>query len=363
MTMLSPTPYAYIQFEQMKKNIEQMITRLATHGIDHRPHIKTHKSVEIAKLQLAYGAKGITVAKLSEAEVMANGGIHDILIAFPIIGTINLQRLQVLHEKINLRTTVDSIQVAEGLSQVGERIGKPVDVLIEMDGGTHRGGVQAGEDVLHFARSIRHLPGIRVMGVLSYFGQIYGSQNITEIKSTAEQEASMLLAARSLLEQDGFSIEVLSGGSTASSFFPDQLKGITESRAGNYIFGDMNAINLGLMKSEECALRIRSTVVSKPLPGYASIDAGSKTLTSDLSIIDSTYGAIVGMPEVKLVKLNEEHGYLRYDPNDSSLQIGDLLEIIPNHSCVISNMNDTLLTVEAEIFTGHISIDARGRNY
>lgn len=358
-----PTPYAYLHMEQVKENIRRMVARLTEQGVAHRPHIKTHKSAEIAKLQLQYGAKGITVAKLSEAEVMADHGIRDILIAFPIIGGVNVQRLQRLHEKCSIRTTVDSIEAAEGLSAAGVDSGKPIDILIELDGGIHRGGVQPGEDVVRFAETIRHLPGIRLMGVLSYAGQIYGSSGIEELKAIAQAETDMLVQAKQLLNKAGFSIEVLSGGSTIASFYPKHLRGLTESRAGNYVFGDRNAIHHHVMEEQDCALRIRSTVVSMPLPGYATIDAGSKTLSGDLSVADGLYGKVVGRPGVELVKLNEEHGYLRFDPLTVSLNIGDVLEIIPNHSCVVPNLRDSMMYVDGDGVVGQLTVDARGRNY
>ncbi len=361
MIMDRTTPYAFIDMELVEQNIRRMIARLSAQGIAHRPHIKTHKSVEIARLQLALGAQGITTAKLSEAEVMAEGGIDDVLIAYPVVGESKWVRFRALHERIRVRTTVDSAEVAEGLSRVGEQSGKPVEVLIELDAGMHRGGVQP-EDIVSFAGRIARFAGIRLVGVLSYTGQIYGSQSREEAIGHAEREASLLVDAKRRLEQAGHSISVLSGGSTPASFYPERLRGITESRAGNYVFGDRNAIKLGVMSPEQCALRVRATVVSVPLPGYATIDAGSKTLTSDLSAMDALFGSVVGMPEVRIVKLNEEHGYVRYDPDRVTLRIGDTLEIIPNHSCVIPNLNDALWAERGGRSAGRVTVDARGRN-
>lgn len=357
------TPYVCVDLNKVEKNIQSMQIRLDEVGIEHWPHIKTHKSIELAKKQLEFGASGITCAKLSEAEVMADAGIQPILIAYPIVGKDKLQRLGELAQKIHLRTIVDSKVVAEGISSTGESIGKQIEVLIDVDGGNHRGGVQPGKAVLDFAQEIVNLPGIRIVGVFTYAGQIYDFSTEEEIKKATRQEAKILLDAQELLREHGIEVSVTSGGSTLSSYYADELRGITQSRAGNYIFGDMNAVNVGVYTVEECALKVCSTVVSIPLPGYATIDAGSKTLTSDLSHKGNNHGYILNKPGLELVKLNEEHGYLRYDPERYSLKVGDIVEIIPNHSCVIPNLNDSIYTFRDDQYVGSLTISARGKNY
>ncbi|WP_408011669.1 alanine racemase [Pseudalkalibacillus sp. A8] len=360
--MLS-TPYVYIDSEKLNTNINTMQNRLSRVGIDHWPHIKTHKSVEIARKQLAAGAKGITCAKLSEAEVFADAGIVNIFIAYPIVGQEKLDRLQALAEKINIRTIADSHTVAEGLSKVGEITGNKIEVLIEIDGGSHRGGVQSGKDTLDFALELLKLPGIELKGLFTYVGQIYALSKEEEVKKETLREAKLLLENKELLHFNGIGVQVTSGGSTLSSYYADQLKGITESRAGNYVFGDINAVAHGIYTPEDCALRVCSSIVSLPLPGYATIDAGSKALTSDLSVAGTTYGFIIGYPDVDIVKLNEEHGYLRYDPEKYNFEIGDQIEIVPNHCCVIPNLNEFVHAFKNGVYKGEINIDARGKNY
>ncbi|MBD1382027.1 alanine racemase [Metabacillus arenae] len=360
---MNSTPYVLVDLEKVDKNIQAMANRLKLAGIDHWPHIKTHKSVELAKKQLQAGAKGITCAKLSEAEIMAEAGINKILIAYPILGSENLQRLSRLAEEVQVRVTVDSYITAEGISKVGEALGRKIEVLIEIDGGSHRGGVQPGEAAVKFALDISKLPGIETIGVFTYVGQIYGFNGEEEVKRETLREANILLDTKEMLRKRGIDVSVTSGGSTLSSFYAEQLKGISESRAGNYIFGDMNSIYHGVHSSDDCALKVCSTVVSVPLPGYATIDAGSKTLTSDLSVEGSNYGYVVGKPDVKITKLNEEHGYLRYNPEKDSFNVGDRIEIIPNHSCVIPNLNDFIYTHRSGKYIGELTIDARGKNY
>lgn len=357
------TPYIYIELDKVERNIRKMVERLDAVGIEHWPHFKTHKSVELAKQQLELGAKGITVAKISEAEVLADAGVGPIFIAYSIVGEDKWARYRNLIEKVSIRTTVDSYEVAVGLSQVGEQAGKKVEVLIEIDGGTHRGGVQPGSTVLEFAQQIANLPGIQIVGVFSYVGQIYGSKNPEDIQKMARYEVEILTASKRLLDEHGFNIKILSGGSTPSSFHAEYMRGITESRAGNYIFCDMNAVNLGLVQPDDCALRICCTVISTPLPGRATIDAGTKTITSDLSTKGNTLGYILGKPGVQLVKLNEEHGFLEFDPEMYQFKIGDHIEIIPNHSCVIPNLNETVHGMRDGHIVTQVKIDGRGKNY
>ncbi|QGN38115.1 alanine racemase [Klebsiella oxytoca] len=356
------TPYVALDMDIMEKNIIAMTSGLSRNNIQHWPHIKTHKSVRLAKLEQELGASGITCAKLAEAEVMAAGGITSILLAYPLIGDDKCQRYAELARQINMRTIVDSLTGAQGLSRAAVRNSLTFDIDIAIDYGAHREGIQPDE-LLDFARAVAALPGLRVSGVFTYAGTIYQYREEPDIRRAAREEAALLINSRDILNAYGFDIKVLSGGSTLSSFYADELKGITESRAGNFIFGDMNAINGGIYTAENCALTICATVVSIPLPGYATVDAGTKSLTSDLSATPGSYGLIQEYPEVALVKLNEEHGYLRYDPEKVSLTIGEQLHIIPNHCCVVANLVDEIYAFRNGILSETITIDARGKSY
>ncbi|WP_409342683.1 alanine racemase [Paenibacillus sp. MBLB4367] len=357
------TPYAYVDLDAAHRNIERMAAKLAKHGIRHRPHIKTHKSLRLAKLQLAAGAVGITVAKLSEAEAFADGGVDDILIAFAIIGERNLERLEKLHTRIRVAVTVDSWEAALGLSSVGVRANKPVRVLIELDGGLHRGGRQPGNDIVDFALRLRELPGIEIDGIMAYFGLIYRNGDPEAIAASVEAESETIGRVVSDLRQAGVPVRTVSSGSTPTAKLCEHAHGISEVRAGNYLFNDVSAVQMGLAEEADCALRVAATVVSMPLPGMATIDAGTKALTSDRSHHGDGFGIVVGRPDVKIAALNEEHGMLRFDPAKTALAIGDRIDIIPNHSCVIPNLNDYVYGVRGDRVVERIRVDARGRNY
>ncbi|WP_245880187.1 alanine racemase [Superficieibacter electus] len=339
-----------------------MTSGLIRNSIQHWPHIKTHKSLRLARLEQQLGASGITCASLSEAEVMAAGGIDKILIAYPLIGEDKCRRYAALAGKITVRTIVDSLPGAEGLSKEAVKNGMIFTVDIAIDYGAHREGIQPG-DLLDFALQVAALPGLKVDGVFTYAGTIYQYHTEQDIRRAARQEAQLLIESRDLLNANGFTITRLSGGSTLSSWYPDELKGITESRAGNFIFGDMNAINGGIYTTDNCALTICATVISIPLPGYATIDAGTKSLTSDLSATPGSYGRIKEYLDIELVKLNEEHGYLRYDPQKYDLAIGEQIHIIPNHCCVVANLVDQIYAFRNGQFSETITIDARGKSF
>lgn len=357
------TPQPIIDLDIVERNIKSMSERLNQYGIKHRPHIKSSKSVQLAGKQLAAGAIGITVAKLSEAEVFVNAGISDILIAYAIVGEVNLERFARLHERADLLTTVDSLAGAGGLARVGLRSGKPVRVLIEVDGGLHRGGRQPGEDAAAFAKTVQEMAGIEVAGVMNYAGTIYKNTTRQGFIDAVTAEAALLRETVERMKAYGVPVDIISSGSTPSALFCEHLQGVTEVRAGNYIFFDASGIGMGLAAEEDCALRVLATVISTPLPGLATIDAGTKTLTSDKAHGRPGFGIVVGRPGIEITALNEEHGFLAFDPQQEQLSIGEQIEIIPNHSCVIPNLYTELQGVRQGQAAERLVIDARGCNY
>jgi D-serine deaminase-like pyridoxal phosphate-dependent protein len=356
------TPAVIIDLDTVERNIAKMAAQLKKAGIAHRPHIKTHKSVRLAKLQQAAGAIGITVAKLAEAEVFAEAGFTDILIAIPILGEQKLKRFSSIHQNINVTATVDSLVVAKGLSRVGMETGKPVPVLIELDGGLHRGGRQPGDDIVSFACEISDLPGIKLLGIMAYFGQIYREKNVDDLTRFVRGESELIKQVVRDLNKAGIPVQIVSSGSSPSSILSDELLGVNEVRAGNYIFFDASAVQMGLAEEQDCALRVIATVISTPLPGRATIDAGTKTLTSDKAHHREGFGIVVNQPGVEVIGLNEEHGMLSFDPAAVQLSVGDRIEIIPNHSCVVPNLYDNVYGVREQKVVEIIHIDARGRN-
>lgn len=356
------TPYVELDLTRLEKNIKEMSNKLKLQNIEHWPHIKSHKSIELAKMQIEYGANGITCAKLAEAECMAKGGITSIFVAYPIVGDNKCDRYAKLSKKISVKTIVDSEIGAKQLSTAAITNNCELDVYIAIDYGAHREGIQV-DQLIDFTKKISKLPRINIIGVFTYAGTIYQYKDESSIRKAAKAEALLLTECANLLQQFGFDIKHLSGGSTLSSFYAEDLHGITESRAGNYIFGDMNAINANIYTPKNCALTVCSTVISIPIPGYATIDAGTKSLSSDLSGNSSSFGMIIENPKIQLVKLNEEHGYLRYDPNEIPIYIGQRLHIIPNHCCVVPNLTRNIFAFKNLKFDHEIMIDAHCLSY
>lgn len=304
--MVQPmTPYVKIDELKVRKNIKNMVNSLSKNNIEHRPHIKSHKSVELAKLEIQGGAIGISCATLTELEVMAAAGIDNILLAFPLIGAPQWEKLyQILSTyHFEFTTIVDSEEGLIGLNKVGERLNEKINVYIDIDSGGHREGIQS-EDVLSFAKNILQSEWLNLTGLFTYYGHIYQYEG-KDHADKAQEEASILVNHQKMLEENGIQIENLSGGSTASSNHPEQLVGITESRAGNFIFYDMNAVHLGVATLEECGLSVVAKVVSKPLAGKVTIDAGSKALTTDKPLKGDAYGYVISHPGLKIVNLNE----------------------------------------------------------
>lgn len=355
------TPAVVIHLDIAEKNIKQMLKGAQKEGIKHRPHIKTHRSGYLARLQIEAGCCGITVAKLGEAEAMAQAGIEDVFVAYPLIGEDKLVRLFELAERVNISTMVNSVEGAQALSAYFEARGRTIDVLIEIDGGLNRGGVKPGTKTLQYAREIRDLKGIHITGLMYYGGLVYDSKGIDEIRGYARQERDVLLENARLLRDDGFEIKVLSAGSSFTGKMPEELEGITEIRSGHYIFNDCGQLDVGLASPEECALRIVSTIVSKPDEHVVIADVGTKSLTSDLCHHRSGYGYVIGYPDVEIYALNEEHAFLKTTGNNP-LQIGDKIEIIPNHACVVTNLVDAAYGFRDGKPERMIEISARGKS-
>lgn len=354
------TPAVVADLDIVERNIEAMAARLRAAGLAHRPHIKTHKSIALARKQARAGAQGITAAKIGEAEVFAAAGFDDIFIAYPLVGEDKWRRFGALHRRIRVSASIDSEEVAAGLSRVGESAGKPVPVLIEIDGGLHRGGRQPGEDAVRFAVRASAYPGIRVEGVMGYFGTVYDLETASQQAEFAAAEGETMRRAAADLRAAGLAAERVSAGSTPSAQWAERLSGVTEVRAGNYIFYDISALRMGIARVEDCALRVVATVVSVPAAGRATIDAGSKTLSSDRARHADGFGCVVGHPGVAVSALNEEHGLLAFDPGAVRFRVGDRVEIIPNHACALPNLCDAIAGVRAGRAVETIRVDARG---
>lgn len=355
------TPALTIDLDILERNLDRMAAYCCEHGLRLRPHTKTHKVPEVARMQMERGAVGLTVAKVGEAEVMAAAGLDEILVAFPIWGTEKLQRLAGLAREHSILLSLDSGATADGLSRAAVAAGTTVGVLVEFDAGLRRCGVPPGPDCLELARKIENLPGLKFRGLMTFPGNIWGKtvDRERELKRVAERFEKALEPFRAA----GMEVEIVSGGSTPSAFMTHEIPGVTEIRPGTYAYNDLNTYFQGACRLEDCAARVVTTVVSTAVPGRAMIDAGSKTLSSDAlgSGPATGHGYVVEAPDAGLIKLNEEHGHLDVTHSSHTFRVGEIVTVIPNHVCTCVNMHDEVFLLRKGEVQGSWKVAARGK--
>jgi D-serine deaminase-like pyridoxal phosphate-dependent protein len=355
------TPALTIDLDTLERNLDRMASSCRQQGVGLRPHTKTHKTPEVARLQLDRGALGLTVAKVGEAEVMAEAGLDDILIAYPIFGGEKLRRLVTLARSRRIIVSLDSEATAQALSKAASVQGSSVGVLVEFDVGFRRCGLEPGPPCLELASKIAGMPGLSFRGLMTYFGNVWGSKE--ERRAEALMVAGRVERALAAFREAGPEVEIVSGGSTPSAEFAHLIPGLTEIRPGTYVYNDLNTFYQGACRLEDCAARVVTTVVSTAVPGRAIIDAGSKTLSSDLlgSGPKSGYGYVVDAPDAPIIKLNEEHGHLDITRSAHKFYVGEVLTVIPNHVCTCVNMHDEAFTLRNGMAVGSWRVAARGK--
>jgi len=357
------TPALLIDLEVVARNLEQMQAKADNFGVALRPHIKTHKIPELAHLQLGLGAVGVTVAKVSEAEVMAEARIEDIFIANQVVSEKKLNRLAALSKKVNISVGLDSTQAAENLSAIFAASGLTIEYLIEIDSGLNRCGVLPGRDAVDLYQAINGLPSLRFKGIFTHAGQVYGAGSLSEVMEVSRYESKIMVETARALEQAGTSAEIVSVGSTPTMKVWEGHEGVNEIRPGNYIFHDAIQLSLGVATMEECALSIVATVISRPSRERAVIDGGSKAFSSDRGAhgkeMASGFGIVLGK-KATLERLSEEHGIMSLDP-DEDLEIGDRVRQIPNHACAVVNLFDLAYGIRNGEVVEEFQIAARGK--
>ena len=355
------TPALTVDLDALERNLNRGAELCRRQGVGLRPHTKTHKTVEVSRLQMAHGAVGLTVAKVGEAEVLAAAGLDDILVAFPIMGEEKLRRLAGLARARRVLIALDSEAAAQELSRAVAAQNASIGVLVEFDAGARRCGLDPGPALVALAKAMEKLPGLKFRGLMSFFGNVWGTpeQRRAEAEHVAERVARGLAAFR----EEHMPVEIVSGGSTPSAEFAHLIPGLTEIRPGTYAYNDLNTYHQGACSLEDCAVRVVATVVSTAVPGRAIIDAGSKTFASDLlgSGPKSGYGYVVEAPDAPIIKLNEEHGHLDTTQSQHRFHVGEVVTVIPNHVCATVNMHDEILTLRQGEAVGCWKIAARGK--
>ena len=371
------TPAILVDMDKLEANISEMAHMAAKAGLNLRPHTKVHKSTYISKLQIKAGAHGVSVSKLGEAAVYANDGINDIMIVHPFFGDHKLAALKNLLTKAKISCVVDSIKGAEGVSQVGLAVGGKIPVLLKIEVGSKRFGVLPGEPTLKMAKELSQISGIKLVGILSH-ESAFGEMSAAGVARLAFECASTMSATAKMLRKEGIQIKDVVLGSTPTaralcryaSNFPE----ITEIHPGAYVFGDWRYMNVFSMTEDECAASILVTVISTPSSDRACIDGGFKTFGADTLLFMATraagfsswtpsFGSVKGRPDISVARLSEEIGVLVLNSPSKGVNIGDRLEILPNHISLAVNLHDKMYGVRNGFVVQEIPILCRGIDY
>jgi len=344
------TPAVVIDLDRVEANIARVQKLCEAAGVANRPHIKTHKSPVLAKMQVAAGASGITCQKLGEAEVMADGGLDDILISYNILGEEKVGRLGRLLARAQVTVAADSPTTLAGLPRAAEIAGRPLGVVIECDTGRKRAGVETAREAIELARLVKASPGLAFAGFLFY-----------PTEQSWPQTQRFFEEARQGVRALGLEARIVSTGGTPNLPNVGKLAGATEHRAGTYIFNDRMMLACGAATPEDCALSVYATVVSRAAPERGILDAGSKTLTADTGALNDCFGLILKYPQARIAAFAEEHGFLDLARSNARPKVGEVVRVVPNHVCVVVNMVDRLIAVRGDRVVDVLPVAARGR--
>ena len=330
------TPALLLHRDVMERNLKQMADRARRLGVLLRPHIKTHKCLELGRRQVAYGAHGITVSTLFEAEAFVRGGFTDLTWAFPLDPSHVAHVQRIAQAGATVRVILDDLDTAKALA------GSGLHVWLKVDCGYHRAGVDPSSRYgLEVARELGAERGLVFDGILSHSGHAYRTRNRDEAAQIAEQERQVMVWFAELLRKDGLPVPSVSVGSTPAMTAAKSLTGVTEARPGNYIFYDRTMVLIGCCEPEDVAVAVLATVVShQPGASHFIVDAGALELSKDpgpAHVGPPAMGAVRGAPELTVATLSQEHGLIRGESAatlEGRFRVGERLELVPNHSCL-----------------------------
>ncbi|MCX7299690.1 MAG: D-TA family PLP-dependent enzyme [Rhodobacterales bacterium] len=343
------TPAVLIDLDIVERNLRSAQDYANQHGLNLRPHVKTHKLPRFARAQAALGAVGITAQKLGEAEAMADGGVTDIFLPYNILGLRKLARLKALHGRVTLSVTMDSQTTLNGYAETFSDTARPLTVLVECDTGAGRCGVQTADDAVTLARAISAHPGLRYGGLMVYpkRGDPAGTQ-------------AWLTTTIAALTTANLPPPVVSTGGTPDFLRAAEVTHATEHRPGTYIYNDRMQVGWGHGTWDDCAMTVLTTVVSRPTETRAILDAGSKALAAD-PVPAGGHGRITTYPDAIITALNEEHAMVDLTACPDRPRIGDRLRVIPNHACVVTNLFDCVYLMRGTEVEQVADVTSRGK--
>jgi D-serine deaminase-like pyridoxal phosphate-dependent protein len=340
------TPAAVVDLDRLERNLARWAVESARVGLASRPHVKTHKCVEIARRQLAGGAVGLTCQTLGEAETMADSGAADLLLPTNVVGTPKLERLSELLGRASVTVGVDDASLLPDLDEAARSSGGLLAILVDCDTGLGRTGVRTPEAAAELAGAVARHASLRFDGFITY--------------PAPAEAVPFLEEAVARAHRAGLAPSVVSAGGTPSMWDCERLRPtVTEYRVGTYVFNDRNTVAADAATLDDVALTVRATVVSRPARDRAILDAGSKALSSDTGP-DESYGLVLEAPASRIVKLNEEHAYVSLAREDD-LELGQQVAVVPNHACVAANLFEEFVVVRGGDVVERWPIDARSR--
>jgi D-serine deaminase-like pyridoxal phosphate-dependent protein len=350
------TPALLIDLDAFEANIADVMEVVKKQQIAWRPHAKCHKSAGVGKKLVAAGAIGLTCAKLGEAEVFAAAGIRDLLIANMLVGPAKVARLVELRKIADPIVCFDDLAQAEPISAAMAAAGLKVRAILEVDIGLSRVGVQPGEPMLKLAQAVAKLPGIEFVGVMGYEGHLLLIEDQAEKELRIREALGVLAAQRQVLEQAGLRCEIVSCGGTGSFAYCSTQTGITEIQCGGAIFMDPFYRNRCQVKDFRYSLSVLCTIVSRPTPERAVIDAGRKSMNMELHL-----PVVLGRDDVQVVSLSAEHGTLKLAPSAQGLKIGDRLELVPGYGDLSILLHERFYACRGEQVEAVIPVEGRGK--
>ncbi len=351
------TPALVVDLDRMENNIDRMARFAKECGVDLRPHVKTHKSPEIARLQLRAGSAGVCLQKVAEVEVFAANGIDDIFLTNEVVVPEKLRRLAIIAGRTNICVAADDVGVAKTMGQVFRQQGSEADVYVDIDVGMHRCGVSSPEGAARLAREISRQEGLVFKGLMGYEGHVNAAKKKEEQVKLSRAAMDKIAEAKRAIEKEGLRIEAVSVGSSVSTWINAKHPDVTEVQPGMYIFNDHVLVDRGVASWDDCALTVVSTVVSRPSPERAVVDAGSKAFNFDTGL----YPRALDMEGVTFAHFSEEHGWLELEGRGRNLKIGDRVRFVPAHCCTTVNQFDNFYGIRGRVVEKVFAILARGK--
>jgi D-serine deaminase-like pyridoxal phosphate-dependent protein len=363
------TPALIVDLDRLERNIARMAEIARAGGKRLRPHTKTHKTPEIARMQVEAGAVGLTVAKLGEAEVLADHGFTDLFVANQIVGAPKAERLIALLKRANATVGVDGADGARALHEHASRAGVRIPVRMEIDTGHHRAGVRDLEQAVALGEALLRMDSVALRGIYTHEGHLYKLSGERQAAAAAEA-ARLMREVADALRALGAEIDDISMGSTPGAPLIAGEPGITELRPGVYVVQDRMQVGIGSAEQDQCALTVLATVTSRPDDVTALVDAGTKSMSGDKAPSppsplppagEGSHGLVTDDPTIIFDWASEEHGHLDLTNAAMRPRVGQKLRIVPWHACACVNMHERIVAVRGERVEAVWTVAGRGR--